>query len=402
MYHLSTRDTLYLAAGSEPQTEVVTHLYTECVQIGTLGPPATTFGYGSAQLRALCDAAGFGNSKGRIVGTFEALAKFCKDRNLDLPPRWSGVTDDCTPFEFSIAIGGGPPSIRFLLETQDDPASPATYWTAGMRLTKWLARTYGVDLKRFDRVKDLFVPTDPLAYSAIWHGADFRLGGLPLFKVYLFPAAQGRIRADTVVREAISRLGFSHLWPSLLNLRGQKDVFNILSLDLSSESRARVKVYIRHRDAMLGELEARCGLACDNVPGDWSSFCRVIAGGQDPLSLRPIGGVYHLTSEEPDRITRAVLSLPLFPYAENDQVAYIRIRRLLADFDLPDEVYARCVKAFASAPLDSEKGLHTYVSFQREAGRPRITLYFGSRVYYKRYGCLALDPERCWPSPAHT
>jgi hypothetical protein len=80
-------------------------------------------------------------------------------------------------------------------------------------------------------------------------------------------------------------------------------------------------------------------------------------------------------------------------------VAYARIRALLAALGLETATYERCVRALATRPLPEEEGLHGWVSLQREQGQQRLTTYFHPRLYRARYGPLALDPPRCWPSP---
>jgi hypothetical protein len=53
----------------------------------------------------------------------------------------------------------------------------------------------------------------------------------------------------------------------------------------------------------------------------------------------------------------------------------------------------------ADSPLDRERGLHTYLAFQRRNGQPQVTAYFGSRLYGSRYWGVVFNPRRCWPSP---
>jgi DMATS type aromatic prenyltransferase len=358
----------------------------------------TAFGLGRRKLAALCDAVGLAQ-KDRIVGTFDELSAFCPDLDLALPPRWSSVTDDCTPYEFSVVFNRGQPNVRVVVEAQRDPASPQTYWSAAKALNDWLRHSHQIDFAKLELIEDLFVPTDPSAYWAMCHGVDFRRDGPPLFKLYLNPLAQGASRADDIVCEALSRLGLSGTWPSLMAIRAKNGQFTHFSLDLSSAPGARIKVYIRRRNATLDELDACLAIATRVRQRDWSSFCKTFARVEDTLSLRPIFVAYHATVESPDRLQNAVLHMPAFPYAQNDGVAYDRIRRLLVGCGLPTHTYRRCVEALADGPLGSQQGLHSFVSFQRRRQYPQITVYFGARAYYSRYGGIALDPEHCWPSP---
>jgi len=99
--------------------------------------PQTGHDVGLAQLEALCEAVGADAPGEAIVAFFRDAAGMCGARSLTSAPRWSAISDDCTPFEFSVVLQEGPPAIRVLLEAQDDPAGPATYWQAGRRLTAW-------------------------------------------------------------------------------------------------------------------------------------------------------------------------------------------------------------------------------------------------------------------------
>jgi hypothetical protein len=359
----------------------------------------TAFACGSRKLAALCEAASLQDQSPQVVGLFDALAPLCHDRDVRLPPRWSGITDDCTPFEFSVVLGEGRPNIRILIEAQDDPACPPTYWNAGLRVNEWLAHNVQVDFARFRQIADLFVPTDLNAAWAVWHGVDFGRDGAPLVKIYLCPYAQGIDRADAIIRETLARLGLAAAWPALAARKAPQDSFSHLSLDLDPGPSARVKVYIRHHDATLDALDARCDGIAGIVPGDWSAFCRAMVEGHDPLSLRPIFASYHLSRETPEQIGNAVLYLPMYPYVANDDIAHARLCAFLTGRGIGTETYSRCVAAVADRPLAQERGLHTYVAFQRKSGRPSITAYFGSRLYASRYWSMTVNPKRCWPSP---
>jgi hypothetical protein len=364
----------------------------------------TAFDFGTMQLEKLCDAAGFSDRKKEMVNLLHELSRLCNDRDLKLPPRWSGVGDDCTPFEFSIEIHEGRPSIRILVEAQDDPASPKSYWDTGIRINEWLAHSWQIDLTRFKQICDLFVPTSPAVYAAIGHGIGFHTDGPPLFKVYVNPMAQGVKNSESVISEALSRLGFSQALPTILAMRGPNDLFSHFSLDLSNRPEARVKVYIKHFNPTFEELDERCAAIDSTTRGEWSYFCRTFLGDQSSLTHRPVFTSYHMIAETPNRPQHTVLHLPVLPYVSNDQTAHERILCFLARCRLPTESYARSVKALARGPLALEQGLHSHVSYQCEMRRPRVVIYFGSRAYSSRYGWLALHPERnwpeyCWPSP---
>jgi hypothetical protein len=352
----------------------------------------------------LCGATGLDERADQIVALFRELADLCDDRDIALPPRWSAVGADCTPYEFSLEIRPDRLGLRFLVEAQADPASPQTYWSAADRLNAWLAESCGADLGPLRLVEDLFAPIDDALHAATAHAVGFGVDSPPLFKLYLNPLARGRTRAAATVSEALNRLGFEAVVPPLLEMCGPEDVFSHFSLDLFAGPTARVKIYIKHFNATPAELDARCAAVDPSTRGEWATFVGAVLGEQSTLSRRPVYSAYHLTAEAPDRLQHTALHLPIQPYIDNDLVAHRRIRDFLVRRGLPTEAYGQCLNALASRPLEREQGIHGHVSYQRIQGSPRVAVYFGSRAYHDRYGWLSLDPQRgrpelCWPSP---
>ena len=360
---------------------------------------------GLAQLEALCEAVGAEAPREAIVACFRDAAGLCGVRPLTSAPRWSAISDDCTPFEFSVVLRQGPPVIRVLLEAQDDPAGPATYWHAGRRLTAWLASRFDVPLDRLAAIEELFQPEDPLAYWSLWQSVDFGADRLPRVKVYLNPNARGRERAAGLVDEALSRLGCAAGASALNRLPGDPDARPVvLSLDLTPGPEARVSVHLQLRRPSAADLEALSALAPGTRSGDATRFLAAVTGRTDGAWMRSMFATVHLDSGHPGSAGRgrpaAVgLHLPAFPYCEHDGIARDRVTRLLEQVGLSPATYERCVQAMARAPLEKEEGLHSFVSFLRAGGHPRVIVSFGSRLYYDRYGWIALDPSRWWPSP---
>lgn len=364
------------------------------------GGPVTVLGIASAQLRALCEAVEAGPAGEKFVELFDDLVERCGDRDADLPPRWSGVTDDCTPFELSIAIRAGQPDVRVLVEAQVDPPSPASYWRSGLGVNEWFADRLDADLDRFATIADLFVPDEGAEY-AIWHGIELRGDGTMVPKIYLNPLARGVDRATVTMAEAVDRLGLARAWPAVARPIGPESRPTHLSLDLTPEA-ARVKIYVRSWDPSLEDLEEAYGRGRQGGSGDAASFCHGIAG-LSRMTRRPITATFHLSDPRSERPERVALHIPPFPYAWNDEVIRRRVIQVLTAFELPRNDYQRSIEALATGPLDRQRGLHSYLSFQRESdGGPRVTVYFGGRIYRDRYGPLSLAPERTWPSPVAT
>jgi DMATS type aromatic prenyltransferase len=349
------------------------------------------------QLRKICVAAGLADQQDRIAALFETLCGVAGLGRLPVPPRWSGVTDDCTPIEFSTSFDASQTKVRFLVEAQDDPASPASYWAAGGRLSAHLATMLGVTLEPLKAVEDLFAPTDPNALIAIWHSIEFRVGSPPLGKVYLSPAAHGRGAARAVLAAALRRLGLGAAVDGLVKTLRADDLVTHLSLDLVAGPEARVKVYVRHFRAAPADLvrraEAGAGL-------DFADVCGLICPGAEVLWQRPVMTCYHFTAANRARPSGMTLYLPLHPYAPTDLIAAERIASLLTQAGFGAAVYRRIVADLIPQRRGgSDDGLHTYVAYQRNARGGQVTAYFNPRLFQAEFGRLALDPERFWPSP---
>jgi DMATS type aromatic prenyltransferase len=365
------------------------------------GPPLPTsvFALGELQVMLLAEALGFSSRVAEIQRIFGDMAARCGDRPLELPPLWCGFSDDCTPFECSVAFERERTQLRFLLEARTEPASARAYWDAGMRLNQWLAERLDVDLSRFDAIADLFAPIDSRAYWCMWHAIELDPVGAPEAKIYLNPMAAGRDQAARVTEEALTRLGLRKAWGTLAEAAGEHDGFGLFSLDLAKRPDARVKVYMRHRNISLDRLETIYRLGEDAEPGDARHFAQTVTGARDVLAGRPVLSAFNLVGEARDRPVRITLHIPMLGYAENDRVANDRIRVLLGHHGISSEPYDRCIAALSRQPLEQQEGLHSYVSLQRVAGKPRVNVYFCGLAYRDRFGWLGLDPVRWWPSP---
>ncbi|MEO0606059.1 MAG: tryptophan dimethylallyltransferase family protein, partial [Myxococcota bacterium] len=120
---------------------------------------APTLGsFGAWLLRRLSIGLGFDTAdQRRALRWFRRLAEGWAHRSLAERPAWaSDITDDHTPFEFSIAMTGGRVELRVLAEAGPfHPTGAVESWQAGMRLHDRIRGEAGVDLERFEAVADL-------------------------------------------------------------------------------------------------------------------------------------------------------------------------------------------------------------------------------------------------------
>jgi hypothetical protein len=96
-------------------------------------------------------------------------------------PAWpSGVADDHTPVEFSVAFNlHGGMTLRILGEALASPADAAANLTAADRFLDAQADRFGVAMSRYARVRDLFASPDPDAAFALWFSLMFAPGRMP-------------------------------------------------------------------------------------------------------------------------------------------------------------------------------------------------------------------------------
>jgi hypothetical protein len=71
-------------------------------------------------------------------------------------------------------------------------------------------------------------------------------------------------------------------------LRGDKDTFAYMSIDLGDHAEARTKVYIAHRDATAFDIEHAMSGVDENEPGDAIECCVALADTCGPFTQRPL------------------------------------------------------------------------------------------------------------------
>ena len=346
----------------------------------------THFQYGAQKLRDLCDALGFGEKTELTIELFRSLIYPWGETAIGKRPQWpSDIGDDHTPFEFSLALSEKQPELRILLESQGVVPTLQSQQEAGIALTEKLIRDFDIAVERLRLVEDLFFPEEPEGIFAVWHAVSLRPDKEPEFKIYLNPQAQGEAKAAAIMEEALDRLGFSRVWPAIAEIaarRGpEKDEFKYFSLDLSGDKAARVKLYVRHHDATVEDLEIALSAASNYVKGDVTEFCQGMAGSTNLFSERSVTTCFSFVDGDDYQPSKGTLDFPLSAYIPNDQVACDRIYGYLAKHNLPSYIYERSLQAFATRSLEEGRGMHSYVSFRRQGGCPRVTIYLAPEAY---------------------
>lgn len=332
------------------------------------------------RLRALCKASGYGAREDEVV----ALWRIGLGGRPRLPgslPLWpSDVTDDHTPFEFSLAFMPSRTDLRVLTEPIVDPPSMVGQLEASQDVTRALVRHLAIDETRLRRVADLFAAPHPQGSFVRWHAIEFSGSDRPRVKVYLNPAARGPTATRDALETALVRLGRRPAWDIVAShlVRGEDDELKYFSLDLAPDPEARIKVYVRHHGATEAEIEAFVAGARGFSSGRVAAFCRETLGAS-PFTARPVFTC--LAWNDAGRLPIATVYTPIAAYATDDAQVYDRVVAVLRTAGVDSRAYERAIAAFAQRKLCDGVGMHSYVSMKVDASDPRIGVYLSPECY---------------------
>lgn len=343
--------------------------------------PASLRDFGVAKLMALGNALGLrAETTGVAVALFDRMTGAgCAAPLGDAPPWLNDITDEGTPFEFSIALRPGDFELRLLLECQRAEITATSSWEAGLEMQRELANDGLVDLERFERVADLFAP-DPSAPPrfSLWHAAVVREGRAPLIKAYLNPLVRGAAAANDLVEEALSRLGLDCAWRHLQQLAGPGGELDMryFALDLDASASARVKVYVASSERA-PRVERLLKDVANFSPGQATEFLTGLAGHAGPFPARPVLCCFAFVTGQ--SVPHSTLHVPVRCYVDDDAQALERASRLLpTSVSLP---LARAINGFAGRPLSVGRGLITYISLTPSDRGLRVTAYLAPEAY---------------------
>jgi DMATS type aromatic prenyltransferase len=298
----------------------------------------------------------------------------------------SYVSRDGFPAEFSVSWRDGRPELRVLFESLGEDLTAAGSQAAGAALTRELATRPGVSIDRYLLLEDLFLAAEPQPYRpTVWHSLAWRPGERPRFKVYLNPQAQGVARTWDVMASAMSRLGLARAWQrveaerSELTARGHEIEF--VALDLDAEPTARVKVYFRHPEIELTELNRVASLARLHDQDAALRAFKIICGRADgTVANQPMTCLAFRGGRDEPQEANVYLRLP--GTVTSDVQAQERITELMQVEGVDPRSYADVLDGLSPGSLDTTVGLQELLSF-RTAGRAHAELgvYFRFGVY---------------------
>lgn len=337
---------------------------------------ASLYEHVSDQLRKLCIVVGL--PPHAPLSGLKALIDPIAGRPLTEPPAWpTGVSDDHTPVEYSIACDvGKPPVLRILGETiARQPSRVANLWAA-LQLVDTLAARLDLALDRFDRVRQVFLEGDPQHDFTLWFSLVHRSDQEQEVKVYFNPGANG-----TKIDEALRRLRLDRAYTALARRLRPKDEFSFFALDLHSRPNSRIKVYLSHHDADVDDILRAADAVTGIDAGAVRDFLR-LTGCQGPLTQRPPVSGYTFVGADSDLPSTYSLYLPIRDYVSDDEQARELVRAVLDRFGLDPSVVDRAIAAVARRPLREGVGLIAHISLRLTADRaPGVTVYLSSEAY---------------------
>lgn len=336
--------------------------------------------YGHERLEALCAAVDVpGHERRSAHAVFELASDSWGQLPLGEAPSWENdITDDGTPFEFSLGFETEKPELRLLFESQlaAAPLSQLTSWHAGLALMARLQARNLCDCSQVEQIMPLFEPSpDYLPRFSLWHAVVLGERGASLFKAYLNPEIVGVTHSRGLTQRALDRIGMSEAWSFVEQRLADDTRLPYLSLDLTPQQTGRVKLYATAADADAVErlVAGTAGLQ----PGDAMRWLRLLMQSEGPYSERPILTCFAF---RPDTsVPEATVHVPIRNYAPNDQEALERTLGLLTPAH--GKQLEAAMKALAKAPLRRSHGVLSYVSLRQAQSRVRVTTYLAPGAY---------------------
>jgi DMATS type aromatic prenyltransferase len=297
----------------------------------------------------------------------------------------SFVSDDHTPYEYSLLVGPSSVDIRLMSEPlpHAGPVTLAGTMAAAARARRTLESELGVDFTRFDRIADLFLPQDLCGPFAVWYAVSFAPDGAPSFKVYLNPLVHGLRAAPHLLEEALDRLGVRGAWSTITRAmpRGPElDEMRFFSLDLGADESARVKVYGFHHGATIDDLTRTLAVVPDADLDAARRFCRLLVEGEGELRATRQPGTCLAFVGDSALPKTGTLHIPIRAFATDDAMAHKRVSLAMSEVGLPTATFDAALEGYAQRPLDQGSGLIAWAALRTGAGGLKSNVYLAPKA----------------------
>ncbi len=296
-------------------------------------------------------------------------------------PEWpSDITDDGSPFELSIELGGAEPLVRMLIEPQTRPREGESWamssWRAGLAATARL-RALGADVSRYEAIRDLYAPLPSIGVRfSVWYACTLGSGQPRDFKVYLNPQVVGSEAAPLLVARTMSELGLERPFAHLRTVMSESARPSYISLDLTEPGASRVKVYYAHPGETTAQIAKQ--LADAGAPAlDLHRLMDELADGPTDSLSRPIQTCFAFRAG--DTVPEVNVYVPLRAVVIHDAEAIERLTPLLAPARLA--LVRAAASTMTTRTLEEGRGVITYAGLRLAGGRRRVVVYLSPQVY---------------------
>ena len=364
--------------------------------------------------------------------------------NIDgAPSQWASyTTDDFSPIEYSWSWDGAGerPKIRFAIEAigpkTGTPADPFNQLRSEDLISSLCTTTNSVDLQLFRHFwRSLLVSSNDTTLideraSPCSHRSSlfiaYELGGSRVHvKAYFMPMLRSletnQSRTQVIARavQSLSQPQWNARYPALETLinymqtdqMGSQTEVEMVAVDCLDPKEARIKVYIRHSQTSwesvctMMTMNGRIEVSKDNLEELWQFWLSILSLDQDfsnsaelPKSDHATAGIlYCFYAQEADESPTPKLYVPAKHYGRNDQAIANGLAQYFGDRgkDRYVDNYKKLLRQISRhRPLESQRGIHTYISCRFTDSGLSVTSYLSPEIYHQVRWTSRPSPRR--------
>jgi hypothetical protein len=295
------------------------------------------------------------------------LPGWAGDRIDAAPRETSYVADDGFPAEVSANWSGAHPELRMLFDCLSDV--PQRAGSTDPRWSLWSSSSMFASISR------IFLQP---AAAPLWHSMAWRAPDSPVHKVYFGLYEWPVPRRHAVVEQAMQLMGLGRAWEHARHRiedgarRGSREI-EFVGLDIGSTSVARVKIYYRHQDVDVVEMNRVASVALRHDEARALAAYRTLTGGREDAGDAPLTCLAFRSGYQQAVEATTYLRMPSLTTCEQESVE--RTAALLESEGVAPQRFVGLVDAFSPRRPDSGRGVLELVS-HRAGRRGDVTTYF--------------------------
>ncbi|WP_425364498.1 tryptophan dimethylallyltransferase family protein [Candidatus Tisiphia endosymbiont of Mystacides longicornis] len=190
------------------------------------------------------------------------------------------------------------------------------------------------------------------------------------------PRILGEKKAPELVHKALTTLNAKVAWNFLFpRLSNSESKLAFLSLDLSTDVKARIKVYVANQ--LINDIESQLQGCRYYVNGTASSWIKTLINKENLFNVKPIVITFNFTVGNDFPVP--TIHIPVNAYVKNDGIVIQRLNKLLSPSQV--KILTAIISQISKRPLESGSFL-TYISLRpSENGQLDITCYLSSAIF---------------------